>query len=217
MPENNFGVLYAPLVLLRAPSSYTDQPFIAPAFRAVELYDTDFANGFIEKSKYRGPPTAELEQLWFDLWNQAEVLIPSDRMAALNRTDLSDYMRAPDGEGDGYVGGLENYLRQYTWQLAGAYKEGNSLYAPKGSRKELRIHADHCIESLRITLMCHGDVSPVLIKMDNHYDPPRPSAEFSSHHRCRNFEQIMAWNEDHGLSTFNNPHHSHHHNHGGDE
>lgn len=35
-----------------------------------------------------------------------------------------------------------------------------------------RLHADHCIETLRLALMCHGDVTPVLI----HVEPDAPLA-----------------------------------------
>ncbi|KAK4076184.1 hypothetical protein Trihar35433_2744 [Trichoderma harzianum] len=198
---------------LKATSIYS------PALPVIELSDTDFANDFIERSPYRGPPTEELESLWFKLWDQAMVLLPSEHMPDLNRHDTTDYMRAPAGEGDGYVASLEvfhqlhclNYIRQFTWYQMGAYNENNSQHLVNGTLKELRIHTDHCIESLRIALMCQADVSPVLMKWDNNYDPPRPAAEFSSHHRCRNFDAIMNWNEAHGLSTFGNPAHQHNH------
>lgn len=35
------------------------------------------------------------------------VLLPSEHMPDLNRHDTTDYMRAPAGEGDGYVASLE--------------------------------------------------------------------------------------------------------------
>jgi len=43
--------------------------FEAPAFEAVELYDTDFANEFTSRNIYRGPPTPEREDAWRDLWD----------------------------------------------------------------------------------------------------------------------------------------------------
>ena len=84
----------------------------------------------------------------------------------------------------------------------------------KGTLKMLRIHTDHCIETLRLALMCHSDVTPVLIKKDMNYDPPRPQAEFGAFHRCRNFEKIVEWNEENGISGFGDvdvhAHHDHH-------
>ncbi|KAL8897702.1 MAG: hypothetical protein Q9207_007077, partial [Kuettlingeria erythrocarpa] len=41
----------------------------APALEIVKLHETNFANSFAEKSPYRGPPTAELETAWEELWD----------------------------------------------------------------------------------------------------------------------------------------------------
>lgn len=75
------------------------------------------------------------------------------------------------------------------------------------------MHADHCIETLRLTLMCHSDVTPVLLKWDSYYDPPRASPDFNSHHRCRNFDKILEWNIENGLEKFGEHGHAsgHHH------
>lgn len=76
--------------------------------------------------------------------------------------------------------------------------------------KALRMHTDHCIETLRIVLMCQSDVTPLLYKMSSD-DPPLPEPDFKTHHRCRNFDDILAWNEAHGLSVFEVEDHPHHH------
>ena len=108
-------------------------------------------------------------------------------------------------------------MRQFSWYLMGKYTD--DLMPPdfKGadSLKEIRIHADHCIETLRLALMCHSDVTPVMIKVDNLYDPPRLQADFNAHHRCRDFWKISAWNEEKGLETYGEElehGHDHHHN-----
>lgn len=54
------------------------------------------------------------------------------------------------------------------------------------------MHVDHCIESLRLSLMCYGDVTPVLIEVA----PDAPlgrRADFNVHHKCRNFEKLTEW------------------------
>lgn len=66
--------------------------------------------------------------------------------------------------------------------------------------------------------MCHSDITPVLVKLDHYYDPPRPQADFDTYHRCRNFETIVDWNESNGLSTFGNVNnHTDHQSHEGHE
>jgi Domain of unknown function (DUF3328). len=78
--------------------------------------------------------------------------------------------------------------------------------------KALRMHTDHCVETLRLVLMCQSDVSPVLVKWSSD-DPPIPQAEFSSHHRCRSFDDILAWNEQHALQNVFPPKDHRHHDH----
>jgi hypothetical protein len=58
----------------------------------------------------------------------------------------------------------------YTWLLAGNYAapgQGTEtrMEVPGGLRASdvgNRMHVDHCIETLRKALMCHGDVTPFL-------------------------------------------------------
>jgi hypothetical protein len=57
------------------------------------------------------------------------------------------------------------------------------------------MHVDHCIEALRISLMCQADTTPLFVVND-----PESSlgekADFSAHHKYRNFEKIREWTEE---------------------
>lgn len=44
-----------------------DVSAIAPAIEAVEYIEQDFSDAFNSTSKYRGPPTQELEDAWENL------------------------------------------------------------------------------------------------------------------------------------------------------
>jgi hypothetical protein len=100
-----------------------------------------------------------------------------------------------------------NRIRQYTWYISGHYVpdeltdsshpeyDARNVAVPNDLRTSAvanRIHVDHCLETLRKVLMCHGDVTPVLIKND-----PKSvngqRADFSSRHKCRNFDRISNW------------------------
>ena len=75
---------------------------------------------------------------------------------------------------------------------------------PKGfdlPLKALRMHTDHCIETLRLVLMCQSDVSPVLVKWSES-EPAVPEADFNSHHQCRNFDDILAWNTENAVTRW---------------
>ncbi|KAJ5113803.1 hypothetical protein N7456_002337 [Penicillium angulare] len=192
-----------------------------PANEAISYYETDFANAFNQKSQYRGPPTLELEKAWNDLWDQPEVGIPAESVIDMKKTTdpLSQYISVPEDEGTGYIGGLEvfhqlhclNYIRQFTWFVMDTYTNETLPAEFNIPLKALRMHTDHCIETLRLVLMCQSDVTPVMVKWSES-TPPIPEADFNSHHKCRNFDAIVAWNEAHAVKSWGGPpaHHDHH-------
>lgn len=87
-------------------------------------------------------------------------------------------------------------IRQYTWKDY-YLRHPERVDTPAdllGGDVGNRMHVDHCIEALRISLMCHADTTPYL--MIN--DPTAPlgrRADFSPHHKCRNFEKIREWTQ----------------------
>jgi hypothetical protein len=55
-----------------------------------------------------------------------------------------------------------------------------------------RMHVDHCLEMLRMDMMCNVDTAPYFIIED----PTKAlgyRAEFSSHHKCKNFGKVQDW------------------------
>lgn len=72
--QSILSVLHCPPVLSELIS------YAAPAIEdgVVEYYDTDFENEFAHKTKYRGPPTPELEAAWDQIWNRKLVLFFTD-------------------------------------------------------------------------------------------------------------------------------------------
>ncbi|OCK99890.1 uncharacterized protein K441DRAFT_535822 [Cenococcum geophilum 1.58] len=177
----------------------------SPANAVVEYEDFDFDNDFAHKTKYRGPPTPELERAWEDLWYYNGVRFPEDRLPLINRThDLGGGRKprkAVDGKG-GYHAAIDvfhqlhclNLIRQYTW--IDYYRTHSRIVSTplpfKDSEIGIRMHLDHCIETLRLTLMCHGDTTPLLV-IDDPELPIGVGADFSSHHKCRNFEVLRKW------------------------
>lgn len=60
----------------------------------------------------------------------------------------------------------------------------------------VRWHVDHCIETLRMNLMCTADVTPYLIWNDpDGFNGESPS--FNTLHKCRKWEPIVDWVKDH--------------------
>ncbi|KUI70377.1 hypothetical protein VM1G_06403 [Cytospora mali] len=188
---------------LRRTSSFT------PALEAIEYYDTDFDNQFAHRTEYRGPPTKQREQAWLELWHHEGIMIESWQMPMLNRTDLEGYEKVAPEKGDGYIALFEvhhqlhclNLVRQYTWLLMGSYSEDDIPPDLRESPKANRMHVDHCIETLRLSLMCHGDMSPLLVTMDPN-EPLGRKADFNTHHRCRNFTKLQEWTKANGVEDW---------------
>ena len=94
----------------------------------------------------------------------------------------------------------ENLIRQYTWR--DWYRRHPDVVATpadmRGTDVASRMHVDHCIEALRLTLMCHGDTTPYFV-IEDESAPLGKKADFSPHHTCRNFAKIATWTEDNQL------------------
>ncbi|KAE9372881.1 hypothetical protein N431DRAFT_505168 [Stipitochalara longipes BDJ] len=105
----------------------------------------------------------------------------------------------PDDEG-GYAGVLEVFhllhclgrLREsqfYNWDH---YQQTPFWQVPLDIAAE---HNEHCFDAIRQNLMCYADVTPLVL-----FDPVRtpsvqlPVPNFSSIHTCRNFDEILDWN-----------------------
>ncbi|KAE9963083.1 hypothetical protein BLS_009708 [Venturia inaequalis] len=167
------------LLLIRTPtdaqctkqlSTYFFLTLAAPALEAVEYEEMDFTAIFNSTSIYRGPPTPEREKAWTRLTYKHGIEVPADKLALLNRTDLDHIKHVPTSVGTGYRGILEvfhqlhclNMIRMYTWWQVGKYPGLPTGFST--SKLKNRMHIDHCFESLRMSLQCHGDVTPVLIQ-----------------------------------------------------
>ncbi|CCF34128.1 hypothetical protein CH063_01083 [Colletotrichum higginsianum] len=194
-----FGFIFS---VLRAPSDQDcarQLSMWSPALDAVEYVSMDFNDAFNSTSIYRGLPTPEREQAWFDLTYKHAVEIPPERLSGLNRSEEDHLKHVPEEVGDGYVALLEvfhqlhclNMVRVYTWWQVGKYDK-----PPVGLSNDPlknRIHVDHCLEALRISLMCFADVTPLMVRLGG---PAGARADFNTHHKCRDFNKISDWIDD---------------------
>ncbi|KAJ8125183.1 hypothetical protein O1611_g8458 [Lasiodiplodia mahajangana] len=177
----------------------------SPANEAIEYEVVGPQNPFAHKSPYRGPPTPELETAWDDLWLHGSFRFPEDKLHLINRTvDLgNDRSLKPwhDGKG-GFHGQLEvyhqlhclNLIRQYTWR--DWYFRHPEIVRMSGdmlaSDIEARMHTDHCIEALRLAIMCNGDTTPSITIL-NPKAPRGEMADFSPIKKCRKFDKLREW------------------------
>ncbi|KAI0183004.1 hypothetical protein EV127DRAFT_448221 [Xylaria flabelliformis] len=183
----------------------------SPAIDAgiVEYYETNFQNEFGGRSEYIGPPTPQLEERWNNLWSRGTIELPLDGPSKLNKSSerLKHVHKDPKR---GYAAILEvfhqlhclNLIRQYTWKDYYATHMGKWISEESHGIVDLnvtdpanivdRMHADHCIEALRLQLMCNADLTPLLIELDDSNDFGQ-KADFNVHHKCRNWDKVTEW------------------------
>lgn len=64
-----------------------------------------------------------------------------------------------------------------------------------------RTHVDHCLETIRLSIMCYADVTPVMLRYDR--ATGERQTDFNTHHKCRDFEKIMAYLQKNGVEVAN--------------
>ncbi|KXL47459.1 MAG: hypothetical protein FE78DRAFT_98027 [Acidomyces sp. 'richmondensis'] len=169
----------------------------SPLAPVIEYEHYRYHNGLHEISPYRGPPTREREAAWDRLWQFGAINIPTSEMAALNgSSDAGIYKKTQQDKGEGFNAIIEgfhmlhclNTIRQFTY--LDEFEE-RPIGLNKSDRAN-REHVDHCIESLRLTLMCKPDITPFLIKV-NETKENSEIADFDSFHKCVNWDKLTAW------------------------
>ncbi|GKZ63334.1 hypothetical protein AnigIFM49718_011407 [Aspergillus niger] len=126
------------------------------------------------------------------------------------------YQEAKPEKGNGYVGWLEvyhqleclNLVRQYTYFQSGDYPQDlipeELLKRPERNRE----YVDHCIETLRQAIMCHGDATPMLVTKERD-ERSGWRADLQTRHVCRNFPKLQEWVKSHGVEDWpEGEHHS---------
>ncbi|KAI9038100.1 oxidase ustYa family protein [Aspergillus affinis] len=144
---------------------------------------------------YTGKPTAELEREWDVLWNYGAFAVPIEALTSLNKSSLAGQFRTVDVSGVAAL--LEafhqihcvNLVRQYIYR---DYWDYSKVASFSGGNKTVRHHVDHCIETIRMNIMCLSDVTPFLIEED-----PRAPGQLRANHnivrKCRKYGAMVDW------------------------
>jgi Mycotoxin biosynthesis protein UstYa len=63
-------------------------------------------------------------------------------------------------------------------------------------------HVGHCIDSLRESIMCSADITPIVWIWDE--ERKRSTPRLDVVHTCRNFEKLQDWGKAHKLRKYFN-------------
>lgn len=187
------------IALLKLPglwSSPSLDPFLTytPAKEAIKEYHRHSFDGSLGlETKYTGEPRPEVEEAWGHLFKNYNLRFTAEEMRKLNHTDNPIELR----NGGGYFGQLSAYhhlhclsmLRKVLW---------HDMY--NVSIPDLRSHADHCINDIRQSLMCHADLSVVTFWW--HPEMRKPMPNFHIDQTCVNWDALDAWASKRSFSIF---------------
>jgi len=137
---------------------------------------------------YIGPPSPEVDAAWEDAAGIQEIYLTREEAVA--------------------AGVEETYMDPLTKLYEVEVESFHHIHCLNYIRKSLdidkypdlqdqadtwRIHADHCIDSIREFIMCKGDMTPIVLIRPEVSDVPVPLPEFRTTHVCRNFQKLKNW------------------------
>ncbi|KAI5364409.1 hypothetical protein J4E82_011476 [Alternaria postmessia] len=146
---------------------------------------------------FAGFPSPELDQAWHGLLEGTVIKVSEEDLAYYNVTSL------PLADGSGYASEIFmthelhclKKIRQWV------YKETYFVDVQGLARSELERHVNHCIETLRQSIMCRGDVSLgtyTYLSGDGNDVTARSWAS----HQCVDFDALMKWTKSRAIDIF---------------
>ncbi|WYZ39958.1 hypothetical protein EsH8_IV_000299 [Colletotrichum jinshuiense] len=149
----------------------------------------------------------EIDRAWDHITNNiGDQMISHGELTKLGLDPKSIKITNPITGEEGYRAGLEvfhqlhclNLLRQATYPDYYSRKEVGGDVATDPA--DLRGHLDHCIEALRLNLMCESDIGVFTFKMYPDLPVEGHWPDFSTLHTCRNFDDIRDWALTHSVT-----------------
>ncbi|KAF9219543.1 hypothetical protein BS17DRAFT_716965 [Gyrodon lividus] len=183
----------------------------APANYVVEWVSKRF-NDIFDVSIYNGPPSPVVDAAWEALYTRGIMQLPKSEADQLpNKT-------APiPGDEDNYIFTFDvfhqlhclNNLRQ---ALHPEYYD-DAYYASKGLHNPRKVHhieglkafdhMGHCIDSLRESLICSADTTPIVWAWDEQRKRTLPRLDVV--HVCRDYGEVQEWADAHLIRSFFDP------------
>ena len=169
-----------------------------------------FNGSFMHQNIFRQPASPEVDAAWKSLGADYRPLAVPEHLAA--KAGLApDQVKISQKYGGGYPANVEglhhlhclNLLRKTSyWDYDYYHALGEGAFS--NDDQVLRIHTSHCLDILRQQLMCTTDIGvlgQVWWDSSSPGEPIQPHAftDFNTQHKCRNFDAIRQWAEEHQL------------------
>lgn len=166
----------------------------APARQSVRYEKVLFGGDLAEKNPYRGEPRPELDEAWHELLRYSNIRVSADDLRRINRTSV----QLSDGSGS-YGAQLDVYHQLHCLKYIRRSLHP-AAYPPVESNDTIKVHIDHCLDTLRQHVMCHADIALVTFDWIDGYRKPFPN--FNIEHECRSFDAVNSWAREHAYDIF---------------
>ncbi|KAM0797310.1 hypothetical protein BDR22DRAFT_461182 [Usnea florida] len=185
--------LYLAVAKIRSQSLHGPNLIHSPASEAViwEEHKFTLEDRLQEKSEYSGRPSPALDKAWHDLLNYENIRIEPEVMKRLGREDIG--VRVPGG--DDYIGTLNVYHELHCLKRLHQYMYQETYWADldDAQREMNRLHNEHCLDFLRQSAICHGDVGLITFGWIPTNRIPVANA---TTHQCVNWNKLDQWTKD---------------------
>ncbi|KAH6672178.1 hypothetical protein B0J14DRAFT_513504 [Halenospora varia] len=170
-----------------------------------------FNDSFLEETLFRQAPSPEVDRAWKSLGiDYRAILVPPDQ-AETSGLSPTKHVHLRGKYGGGYPSNVEglhhlhclNLLRQslhYNFPYYKALKQEAFI----NEEPVLRLHVTHCLDILRQQLMCTVDTG-VLGRVWWNRDRPAAFPDFNTVHKCKDFEGVRKWAEEHQIPEGERP------------
>lgn len=91
----------------------------------------------------------------------------------------------------------QDLVRRFSYRDEYDYSDVPAFLKPP---EVLYDHVDHCLETLRINLMCNADTTPYLIEV---MDGGKRVVRTDALYRCRKFDNLVQWANENIVQPYN--------------
>ncbi|CAI6338766.1 unnamed protein product [Periconia digitata] len=158
------------------------EPFYSPAYEHAKYVYKDTTK---PSPEFMGKPRPEMDKAWHDLLEGTLVKFSAEELQRANATSLEH----KDG---GYVGGLGLSHNLHCLKRLRQILNPDYYYSTDHDWEYLYEHVDHCLESLRQTLMCQADLSIYTLRWTPH-SSTKPGVHVPNPNVCVDWDGLHGW------------------------
>ncbi|PPQ96025.1 LOW QUALITY PROTEIN: hypothetical protein CVT25_013887 [Psilocybe cyanescens] len=172
----------------------------APASGVISYYSQLFNLSSEEAMQYQGHPTAEITAAWDSITDDVRPMrIPMEMLPLVNTKDDGTLVKFSEEDGGGVMASIGVLHQLHCVVVPAEELRGHlgmlSNFQSQDTSSRLTPSFYHCVELLRQTISCAGDVTVLTYRW--HGDKPHPN--FDKIHQCRRFDDILDWALEHAV------------------